>query len=238
MLNEIITKIENNVKTAVENDIQLNTKPTIKLDFQKNKLANLGSVIIGDIKLLQKKLSQLPTDENTLKAKSQVLQLSKSFEKENKTELLKQLSELKTTISQTVMKREKELELNIPNLPAEIKSEIEADIQEIKKCHNAGCYRSAVVLCGRLLETSLHRKYYEATGQDILEKNPGIGLGNLIAKLMEKGVELDPGLSQQIHLVNQVRIFSVHKKQRTFYPTKAQTNAIILFTIDVLEKLF
>ncbi len=111
-------------------------------------------------------------------------------------------------------------------------------MQEIKKCYNSGCYRSAVVLCGRLLETALHRKYYETTGADILEKNPGIGLGNLIAKLTEKGVQLDPGLSHQIHLVNQVRIFSVHKKQRAFYPTKTQTNAIILFTTDTLEKLF
>ncbi len=88
------------------------------------------------------------------------------------------------------------------------------------------------------METALHRKYFDATGQDILEKNPGIGLGNLIAKLAEKGVQLDPGLTQQIHLINNIRVFSVHKKQRTFYPTKIQVEAIILYTLDALEKMF
>jgi len=35
-----------------------------------------------------------------------------------------------------------------------------------------------------------------------------------------------------------VRIFSVHKKQRTFNPGKQQTEAIMLYTFDVIEKLF
>jgi len=93
-------------------------------------------------------------------------------------------------------------------------------------------------LCGRVMETALHRKYYEATGQDLLEKAPGIGLGNLIAKLSEKGVKLDPGLTNQIHLINQVRVFSVHTKQDAFIPSKMQAQAIVLYTIDILEKVF
>ena len=79
--------------------------------------------------------------------------------------------------------------------------------------------------------------YYETTGIDILEKNPGIGLGKLIAKLSEKNVGLEPGLSLQIHLVNQVRIFSVHKKQKPFYPTKEQAEAIALITVDAINKI-
>ena len=59
-----------------------------------------------------------------------------------------------------------------------------------------------------------------------------------IAKMDEKGIKLDPGLTSQIHLVNNVRIFSVHKKQRTFKPTKHQTKAIMLYTLDVVGKLF
>ena len=113
-----------------------------------------------------------------------------------------------------------------------------ADIAEMQKCFNAGCYRSTTILCGRILETALHRKYYEVTGKDILETNPGIGLGTLIAKLNDKNVEFDPGLTQQIHLINQVRIFSVHKKQNTFTPSSAQANAMVLYTMDVLEKMF
>ena len=57
-------------------------------------------------------------------------------------------------------------------------------------------------------------------------------------KLSEKGMRFDPGVTQQIHLINQVRISSVHKKQDTFYPTSNQSQAMILFTIDTLQKLF
>ena len=84
----------------------------------------------------------------------------------------------------------------------------------------------------------MHRKYFETTGKDILEKNPGIGLGNLIGKLSEKNVKFDPGLTHQIHLINQVRIFSVHKKKEAFYPNKDQANAMVLYTLDVLWKMF
>jgi len=125
-----------------------------------------------------------------------------------------------------------------PDLPAGIKSEVLADIREMERCLNAECYRSAIILCGRILETSLHRKYFEATNQDLLEKAPGMGLGNLIARLNNKGVKLDPGLPNQIHLINQVRIFSVHKKKDVFMPSKAQTQAIVLYTMDIVRKLF
>lgn len=122
-------------------------------------------------------------------------------------------------------------------MPEEIASEMTADIKELEKCYTYGCYRSAVILCGRLLETALHRKYFEVTQFDILEKNPGIGLGNLVAKLAEKNVVLDPALTNQIHLINQVRIFSVHKKKESFTPSRQQTLAIILYTMDCLNKL-
>ena len=111
-------------------------------------------------------------------------------------------------------------------------------MDELRKCFDLGCYRSCVILCGRVLEVCLHRKYFDSTGFDILEKNPGIGLGNLIAKMKEKGIELDPGLTQQIHLINQVRVFSVHKKLEAFNPSKDQAHAIILYTLDVIRKLF
>lgn len=126
----------------------------------------------------------------------------------------------------------------IQNIPDPIKPEILADIAELEKCFNADCLRSCVIICGRLLETTLHRKYFESTGQDILEKNPGIGLGTLVAKLTEKGILLDPGLNNLIHLINNVRIFTVHKKKEAFYPSKEQTQATMLFTLDVVRKLF
>jgi hypothetical protein len=126
----------------------------------------------------------------------------------------------------------------MPKLPSDIKEDVSADLNEIQKCVNAGCYRSAVVLCGRVMETALHRKYFEATGNDLLEKAPGTGLGTLIAKLSEHGVKLDPGLPNQIHLINQVRVFSVHTKKESFSPSKTQAEAIVLYTLDILDKLF
>jgi len=133
---------------------------------------------------------------------------------------------------------ERKLKIRLPKLPSEISKEIAADVEELERCINSGCYRSAVILCGRILETALHRKYYEISGKDLLETSPGIGLGNLIAKLKEKEFNLQPGLSEQIHLINQIRIYSVHKKKEFFYPTKEQAHAMMLYTLDVLNKLF
>ncbi len=127
------------------------------------------------------------------------------------------------------------LPLGVPDV---LRAEMQSDVLELEKTFHAACYRACVILCGRLLEMGLHRIYFERTGFDILEKNPGIGLGTLVAKLTEKQVEFDPGLTQQIHLINQVRIYSVHKKQASFVPTKAQAQAMILYTLDILEKLF
>ncbi|MBS3122694.1 hypothetical protein J4434_07475 [Candidatus Woesearchaeota archaeon] len=129
--------------------------------------------------------------------------------------------------------------INVPaSIPADIKSEVSLDISELESAFNAGCYRASIILCGRILETCLHRIYFEATGNDLLEKSPGIGLGNLIAKISEKGITLDPGLTHQIHLINNVRIFSVHKKKELFVPSKQQTYAMILYTMDVVGRLF
>ncbi len=128
--------------------------------------------------------------------------------------------------------------IQIPKLPDIIAEEVAADLNEVRKCFVSSAYRSCVVLCGRVMETALHRKYYEVAGQDLLETAPNTGLGNLIAKLKEKNVKIDPGLTQQIHLINQVRVFSVHSKKEAFYPSKEQAQAIILFTLDVLKKLF
>ena len=125
-----------------------------------------------------------------------------------------------------------------PRMPFEIHDDVSADLDEVKRCMDAQCYRSAVILCGRILETALHRKYYEVTKNDLLEKSPGIGLGNLVAKLAEQNVALDPALGNQIHLINQVRVHSVHQKNDAFKPSAAQAQAIVLYTTDILEKLF
>jgi hypothetical protein len=123
-------------------------------------------------------------------------------------------------------------------LPSDIRDDVFFDLAEVERCFNAEAYRSVMILCARILETALHRKYYDATGKDLLETSPGIGLGNLISKLRESGIEIDPSLTQQVHLINNVRIFSVHKKSVPFQPSREQAQATLLFTIDILKKLF
>lgn len=126
----------------------------------------------------------------------------------------------------------------LPKVPREIYAEVKASFDELVKCYEHSCYRSSLMLCGRILELALHRKYLEATGRDLLEKAPDIGLGNLVLRFKEKGIILDPGLSNQIHLINQLRIASVHRKKQVFTPTRAQSKATVLYTLDTVKKLF
>ncbi len=168
-----------------------------------------------------------------------VSQIDKLYTSGDLKGMLRVVQQVKTTAERISVQKKENLEVRMPtNLPMEIRSEMTKDINDLKKCFENGLYRSATILCGRVLETALHRKYYDITGIDILEKNPGIGLGTLVAKLTEKNVRFDPGVTQQIHLINQVRVYTVHKKQEAFEPSREQAHATILFTMDVINKLF
>ncbi len=166
-----------------------------------------------------------------------ILQLMPDLDSNGLPSLLKVITAMEKLASQFDIPQKYSFSLR-SNIPALIKPDLDADIQELQRCFHNQCYRSAVILCGRIIETALHWKYFDSTGFDLLEKSPGMGLGSLIAKLREKNIELDPAVQQQIHLVNQVRVFSVHKKQEAFLPSEDQTQAIILYTTDILNKLF
>lgn len=198
-------------------------------DFKSRQRDAVGLTIERGMKNIERHLEQAGVATNDL-----FVQFRMTREIGGKIAILRLLSEIIASLP------ESRSDFSFPNIhtPSEIESELVADVNELKKCFGGGCFRSAVILCGRILETALHRKYFEATGNDLLEKSPGIGLGNLIARMDEKGIALDPGLPNQIHLINQVRIYSVHKKQDAFYPTKNQAQAIILYTFDVIERLF
>jgi hypothetical protein len=161
---------------------------------------------------------------------------------EKTAELEKEIKDFEKEAAATPLPKEvrgdAKMSFELPELPEEIAENTQADINELEKCFSAGLYRSSIILCGRVIETALHRKYFEVTGNDALEKEPGIGLGKLIARMSEKSVRLDPGLPQQIHFINQVRIFSVHTKQQAFMPSKNQAQATVLYTMDVLAKMF
>ncbi len=214
-------------------------------DYKERKLSYYKSALETAIKEVYLSGLQLSNHANMADAATiEFLSLLKRLQlnKESVDALLLVLQQLEQQVSKLritkPMQKRDEILLTSPKLPPEIKDDLMADLQEVEKCFNSGCYRSAVILCGRILEIGLHRKYYDITGRDVLETQPGIGLGTLIAKLSEKNVQLDPGLTQQIHLINQVRVYSVHKKQSTFAPTKEQTHAMVLFTVDVMNKLF
>lgn len=192
--------------------------------FQKKREEGLRMLLQGGVRRL------VDETKGNAELHSLAVKLSQAHEED--------MQKLLEEIADGVGEQKQQQSFSVHFLPLDIRDVVEVDLREIQACMNANCYRSSMILCGRVLETALHRKYFDATGNDLLEKAPGTGLGNLIAKLAEKGIALDPGLPNQVHLINQVRVFSVHTKQQAFTPTKLQAEAIVLYTLDILEKLF
>ena len=211
-------------------------------DFRESKSAYSKKTIDSSIKEINdfiEELGQLPKENRD--EMSRVVELADKLSGLSPKAMIDACDEMLELLSnvKTLKPQAERISIKMPpTIPQEIAKEVQADIEEMERCYNSECYRSAVILCGRILEVCLHRKYYEVTGFDILEKNPGVGLGKLIAKLHEKNVSFDPGLTQQIHLINQCRIFSVHRQQQPFHPSREQAQAMVLYTTDVLKKLF
>ncbi len=211
------------------------------LDYKAGRAKYLQIALRSAVDKLKKDAWELVelrnVDEDNKYLILEILKRTSRLKKDMPTNELKQnlaeISRLSNSLKGSVRVEKGIQFIDIPPLPDEIKDSIAADLNEIRKCFEAEAYRSCVVLCGRVLETALQRKYYEVTGVDLMETSPGIGLGKLIAKLSEKEVEFDPGLTQQIHLINQVRVYSVHSKKEAFYPSKGQTQEG-----DVLKNIF
>lgn len=241
-----LINLQNAVSLAIKNDICLDRKPDNEksiYDYKEKQRIYYFNSLKSKLRLVKSDSLELPrlikvniSNEPPI---TKILELIPELDNNNINELEKTVKNI-IELSKQIEFPKKELEktFSMPAVPADITPEIKADVFELNKCFNNACYRSSVILCGRILETALHRKYFEVTGNDLLEKAPGIGLGNIIAKLKDKNVGLDPALTNQIHLINQVRVFSVHKKKEAFYPSKEQTHAIILYTLDILEKIF
>lgn len=242
----IMKELEEALLNIAYNNADMKQKPTITLDLKARKIDTYKTIALGNMNVIKKKAWELTSLAQIESNKEKILIL---FNQVRDLERLYDISDIKGMIIQIQkinevlnslkdVQNQEQISFDIPNLHSDIKDQIIADLKELNKCYNSGCYRSAVIICGRILETALHRKYYEITGNDALEKSPGIGLGTLVAKLMEKNIKFDPGLTQQIHLINQVRISSVHTKQEPFYPTQMQAHAIILYTLDSVRKMF
>jgi len=198
-------------------------------DYGYGQIDLQSKSIEGAVEKIRKSAFELSVNDENRSVITKIISLSD--------DPVKNINELIDLVS-SIEDQTKQLKITIPNLPQEIKAYVAADLREIEKSFNSGCYRATIIVLARVLEACLHRKYFEVTGFDILEKNPGIGLGKLIAKLSDKNVEFDPGLTQQIHLINQVRIHSVHVKKRAFNPSAQQAYAMVLYTMDIVEKMF
>tara|TARA_Y100000310_G_scaffold343967_1_gene454251 strand:+ start:573 stop:1325 length:753 start_codon:yes stop_codon:yes gene_type:complete len=239
-LGKLKDAVTNLIKNDVDLEKQLDESKSL-YDFKtKQKIYHFDHYkkILKEVKDHSLKLTSLVSIPDNESIVNNIMHLLPDLEAK-KTENVHKTIEKLENLSKQLDYPQKNISFSKPEtIPDEIKSDLSADMEELQKCFSNRCFRSAVILCGRIMESALHWKYYNATGFDLLEKSPGIGLGNIIAKLREKNVEVDPAITQQIHLINQVRVFSVHKKQEAFNPSEEQTHAIVLYTTDILNKLF
>lgn len=240
-----VKELEEALLNAAYHNVDISEKPTI-FSLKRSKVNSYKTCVDRNLNFIKRKvwdlacLGSLEYNKPCLISLFNLVNdLDKAYKFNDVKEMIIIVDDVKRVLSKIKdVPMPKRINFSVSDLHPDIKDEVEADLKELSKCYASGCYRSVVMICGRILETVLHRKYYEITGNDALEKSPGIGLGKLIAKLNEKNVKFDPGLTQQIHLINQVRVFSVHKKQEPFYPTQMQAYAVTLFTLDSIRKIF
>lgn len=241
-LKRIVLDLKASLDKVVGKKLSLEAQKSSVTDFKNNRSNALIRSVFANISLLEKHSRQLAKHPlNEIWFKEHPLdeiwfQISALKRTKDPVKMLRSVDTIAEALASSPGKSSASMKL--PNIPSDIKPEISADFEEMNRCFSARCYRSSIIICGRILEVALHRKYFEVTGNDLLEKAPGTGLGNLIAKLAENKVDIDPALGNQIHLINQVRIHSVHAKQKAFVPSKDQAKAIMLYTMDVVSKLF
>lgn len=121
-------------------------------------------------------------------------------------------------------------------VPTEIYEEVKGDMEEAISCLKVEAYRSSIIMAARALEVCLHRKYFEATGKDLLESNAGIG--TLLRKLNEEKIVLMPGTNHIFNLSNDCRINSVHKKKSLYLPKAIEATSIIQLVNSSIAKLW
>jgi hypothetical protein len=159
---------------------------------------------------------------------------------ETKTEFLDQdirtLRVLISEISGSLLIEQTMFLLDFSSLPQEIREEIKLDFEDLRKCYSVGAFRSAIGMCGLILETILSRKYFEETREDLLEQN--LTLGRIIGKCVEAHVIDDPAIGDICNLINRSRISSVHASHSSYRPREDQAKSLIEFTISLVKKLF
>jgi hypothetical protein len=120
--------------------------------------------------------------------------------------------------------------------PQEIREEIKLDFDEMRICYNNGAFRSAIIMCGRVLELLLAKKYFDSTHVDPVELRWQLGV--LIRKCFERNVLTDPGIGDICNFINHLRISSVHASHAIHRPIQEETKSVIEFTISLLKSLY
>ena len=245
MLKSAISDLKDILHEIQRRNIDLNEKFHNPFDFKKREQSYYSRLLGSQIRKVKVSLAEglLYGKEKHRKSLDEIKQNIEMIEQKIKLNDLLEATSLVSNIKDIPnIKIEKPLfetkSFFLPRVPREIYYEIKSNFDEITICFENRCYRAATILCGKILEVALHRKYFEVTGKDMLEKAPSIGLGNMLVRLKEAEVTIEPGLSNQIHIINQLRVSSVHKKTTHFVPSRAQCQASILYTLDALKKLF
>ncbi|MBW2995059.1 DUF4145 domain-containing protein [Candidatus Woesearchaeota archaeon] len=228
-LSDLRKSIENYKKT---------TEKTLS-EFKQTKVEYYDSINKSKMRMIKtyiKKMSDQTDDKDKIKEMNGFIEeIALLYPKKEFAKIILKIDGIADTVKTIQWDEIQELDVK---LPKEIRDELNADYNELLKCFKNRFYRATIILCARILETALHRKYFEVTKKDLLETSPGIGLGKIIAKLKEAGIDLGPGLNEQIHLINNIRISSVHKQKQAFKPSREQANAVILYTTDVMNRIF
>lgn len=190
------------------------------------------------IRMHFKKVRHFLEENKEIRLLSALGKIEKNFE-DGKIEIVLQDLDKLEKLSKSIKPESKKMDFNIKsNLPLEIRNEIEYDLRELERCFNYQCYKSSIILCSRILEIALHRKYYELTKEDLLENSIRINLSELISKLKENKINLDGALMNQSDFINQINDINISKKSVLLNPSREQANTVVFLTLDTLNKVF
>lgn len=117
------------------------------------------------------------------------------------------------------------------NLP--FKDEIKHDLYELQQCLGICAYRAALAISGRLLELSLKLVCI----RNAIDFSDKWMVGQLISKITQSGIYLDPSLESVWQIVNQQRIIAVHAKAMSPVPSREQAFMVSFAVIDLLKRL-
>jgi hypothetical protein len=120
--------------------------------------------------------------------------------------------------------------------PQEIREETKLDFEEMKICYNEGAFRSAIMMCGRVMELLLAKRYFDSTTVDPIEQKWPLGV--LIKKCYEHNVITEPAVGDMCNFINHFRIGSVHSLHTIQRPIQEETKSVIEFTIGLLKRLY